>query len=252
LSTWIFKEGVTLLSTFLNCRANSISFKEGTIFKGCNMRSTFNGCTKLTNLKVNIQDDEDTVAESYMYTFSGCSNLVEIDSDADFTLNSTTMEYMFNNCSVLTTLPAINIYTSNTKTTLSKMFYQCFKLKEVNINIINSGQIAVDSMFYRCGELENIKGNLDLSGAINTNLFSNCTNLKTIETSGGLYTKITTSSVTLDLSASSVFDIEHFLNQLASNDTGLTRIIKLSATVYNGLTDEVKELATSKNYTLSK
>jgi hypothetical protein len=107
-------------------------------------------------------------------------------------------------------------------------------------------------MFYRCGELENIKGNLDLSGAINTNLFSNCTNLKTIETSGGLYTKITTSSVTLDLSASSVFDIEHFLNQLASNDTGLTRIIKLSATVYNGLTDEVKELATSKNYTLSK
>ena len=102
-------------------------------------------------------------------------------------------------------------------------------------------------------KLKHIRGNLDLSIIGNTNnMFSSCTALETIETTGsfgGLNTG--TASLTLDLSASAVFNASAYINSLASNGSGKTRIIKLNATVYNALTDDIKTLATTKNYTLA-
>jgi hypothetical protein len=82
-------------------------------------------------------------------------------------------------------------------------------------------------------------------------MFSKCTSLETIDTTGSFGGLNSTASMTLDISESPAFNASDFLTKLASNDSGYTRILKLNSTVYDNLDDETFELAAEKNYTLS-
>lgn len=109
---------------------------------------------------------------------------------------------------------------------------------------------TVQYMFYGCTNLQHIRGTLKLNKCSSyTNTFSNCNSLINCPiTNFGFDT--TTTTITLDLSASNVLDAASMITNMDTNESGKTRILKLHADVLAGLSDEIKALAASKNITL--
>lgn len=71
---------------------------------------------------------------------------------------------------------------------------------------------------------------------------------------GSLSNLSTNPSVTLDISTWTSLSVDAFLETMttiSANTSGLTRIFKLSAVLYDSLTDEILDLADEKGYTLS-
>ena len=109
---------------------------------------------------------------------------------------------------------------------------------------------TVQYMFYGCTNLQYIRGTLKLNKCTGYgNTFSNCNSLINCPiTNFGFDT--TTTTITLDLSASNVLDAASMITNMDTNESGKTRILKLHADVLVGLSDEIKTLAASKNITL--
>ena len=210
-----------------------------------------------TSLTINISDTSDGADTYKQSVFKNSKSLVEINTDLDYWELYGDTTNLFKNCSGLTKIPKIKKYVNNNNNgSLSSMYYGCTSLEEIQIEIIHTDDntatgYTYQNAFYNNNALKRILGNLDMSYVTNVNsMFSGCSSLVTIETTGSFGGKSTTNSLTLDLSASTVFDATSFINSLASNDSGKTRIIKLNTTVLSALSDETKALATTKNYTL--
>lgn len=109
---------------------------------------------------------------------------------------------------------------------------------------------TVQYMFYGCTNLQYIRGTLKLNKCTSyNNTFSNCNSLINCPiTNFGFDT--TTTTITLDLSASNALDAASMITNMDTNESGKTRILKLHADVLAGLSDEIKALAASKNITL--
>ena len=78
--------------------------------------------------------------------------------------------------------------------------------------------------------------------------------LKRLTFAGSFGGSSTTNSLTLNLSTQNSLTVEAFLETMTTiseNTNGKTRIFKLSAELYNSLTDEIFDLADEKGYTLS-
>ena len=90
--------------------------------------------------------------------------------------NTTSMTYMFADCSSLKTIPVLN--TSNV-TRMNGMFAGCSSLK--TIPTLDTSNVAyIDRMFYGCSSLETIPA-LDTSNVTNmSDMFADCSSLKTI------------------------------------------------------------------------
>ena len=200
------------------------------------MECTFKQCNKLTSIStINPSEDNIWVIRGGMYeTFFYCSSL--------------------------TSLPVINrkISASPVNNSMEQAFMGCSSLVDLNINIIDdTGDGSARTWtgyqtFKRDSKLKNILGNFDLSKISNTNeMFKECSALEKIETSGSFGGGNTsTTSLTLDLSDSSVFDGDTFIKSLAANGSGKERIIKLSSSSYGNLTQEAIDAAANKNYVL--
>ena len=103
----------------------------------------------------------------------------------------------------------------------------------------------------------------DLSGCTNcSNIFcssshtySGCKFLSTIDFQGGSFGgNVTTSTLTLDLSKLESMTKDSFVNMfntLGTNTRAKTRIIKISQTIYESMTEDELSIATSKGYTIS-
>ena len=244
--------------TFYNTKYNfgDITFN----LNNCKANSMFQSNDKLTSIKLNIYDENTYSGDIPTKTnlFRGCTALTQVLTDNESLDFMYKTDYAFDGCKSLVTIPKIKQHIrNNNANSIQYMFQNCSLIEEIDIEIIYDNitsykNLYAESTFNGCTNLKYIKGNFDLSGVYNiNNIFYNCTNLISIETTGsfgGLNTS--TSSMTLDISASSVFDATSFINSLSSNDSGKTRIIKLHANVLAGLSDETKELATSKHYTL--
>lgn len=106
------------------------------------------------------------------------------------------------------------------------------------------------AVFQGCSALKYVRGSLAFSKSTNfNNMFSGCTSLITVGIVDFGFSA-TTSSLTLDLSASAVLDIDTLITNMNTNNSGKTRIIKLEATVLAGVSSATAALAASKNITL--
>ena len=100
--------------------------------------------------------------------------------------------------------------------------------------------------------------NINMDNATNvSNIFTNTNygnSLSKLTFSGSFGGLSTTTSLTLDLSTCTLLTIDSFLETMQTisvNTNGKTRIIKLSSSLYNSLTDEILDLADEKGYTLA-
>ena len=90
--------------------------------------------------------------------------------------NTTSMTYMFADCSSLKTIPALN--TSNV-VSMDETFFKCSSLETIPM-LDTSKVIGMGRMFYGCSSLETIP-TLDTSNVTNINdMFADCSSLKTI------------------------------------------------------------------------
>lgn len=197
-------------------------------------------------------------------TFKQCNKLKSVKTSDPTTDNVWVIRgstnQMFYGCGLLTSIPEIDkrIVANPIDNDMELMFRNCGALQNVTISITDeTGNNTAKTwrayqMFTNCSSLRNVLGNFDLSRVNNVDdIFTGCTLLESVQTTGsfgGANTNV--DSMTLDFSSSSVFDADTFVKSLAANTSGKTRILKLSAASYSGLTEEAISEAADKNYTL--
>lgn len=133
--------------------------------------------------------------------------------------NGTIFRSTFRDCSSLTEIPLLD---TSKGTDFYWMFRDCTSLTTVELTSF----ISSDSMFYRCSALEN----LTVTGTITVN--NNYLNL----------------SYSPKLTVDSLMSV---INALADNTGKTTYTVTLGATNLAKLTDEQKQIAIDKNYTLA-
>ena len=151
--------------------------------------------------------------------FDYCEYTLSIDVSSFDTSNVTNMEYMFGSCWYILSLDLSNFNTSKV-TSMGGMFYNDSRLKNIIGTLDMQNVTNANYMFYGCSALEevhihNLGENLDLSAC--TKLTHDCL----VELINNLQTVTSTKTLTL----------------------GSTNLAKL--------TDEEKQVATNKGWTLA-
>lgn len=238
------------LSDFLTDVANSIRTKTGTTEQinaqdfsakilniqtgGENTLKNLLDATKYTTYLFNdyngtsvdglIQPNDTENVTTMYFMFNKCTNLTTIPQLN--TSNVTDMHRMFYKCTNLTTIPQLN--TSNV-TNMNSMFMDCTSL--TTIPLLNTSNVTdIGYMFYNCASLTTIP-QLNTSKATSmSNMFNGCTNLTTVpaldasnvtgaDSMKGMFANctnlksilMTNIGVDLDISASTKFEREDLL-----------------------------------------
>lgn len=256
LSSWNYSNVTNFCDMFRNAKITTVEMNENININDANLAYAFfeSTVTNINNLNIVESTYSNKATRPLEATFNKCSNLLQITSKNKWIIHSG-LYYTFAVTPKLVAIPEIEFHAHNVsyKDTLEYAFSNCNSIENINISIIyddNNVTLYTIGCFNNCKKLKTITGNLDLSNLYNfSNMFSGCTSLERIETNGQI-AKNLKSNQTLDLSASAVFDIASFISSLAANTSGYTRTIKLNSTVYSGITEETKALATQKSYTL--
>lgn len=105
-------------------------------------------------------------------------------------------------------------------------------------------------MFSGCNNLVTITGSINLNKSTSvSNAFYNCSSLVHLPLKSFGF-GVTTNTLTLDLSKCTSLDANTMIQNMNTNSSGKTRIIKLAAAVYNNLSATTTAAAASKNITL--
>lgn len=119
--------------------------------------------------------------------FSSYKNLISIDFNNSFyTGNSTDMNWMFNNCSGLTTLDLSSFDTSQV-TDMNSMFYRCSGLTTLDLSNFDTSQVTdMEGMFTHCVGLTTLDvSSFDTSQVTDmSGMFYDCSGLTALDVSG--------------------------------------------------------------------
>lgn len=185
--------------------------------------------------------------------FRNCFNLRRINKDnvVDCS-NSTTLSNIFRNCYMLEDVSFINIDEDKIQSWdfafRIDVSVEYFNLKNISFSPKLIG-IYFRYMFYDQQHLENINGEIDFTkiSATGTDLmFYSCNNLKEV--------RFTKESLKYDLQMAqskslSLESLQSIIDGLGNVTT--TRTLSLNATAYNKLTEEQKQSATDKGWTIT-
>ena len=156
------------------------------------------------------------------------------------TSNVTNMEYMFNQCSYLTSIPKFD---TSKVTNMHAMFFYCIKLSTIPL-LDTSNVTNMSSMFNGCSQLTSIPA-LNVSNVVDlSDTFNYCSALEEIHMTG--------MKVSFNISASTKFTraaLVEILNNLATITSTYT--LRMGATNLAKLTNEDKAIATNKGWTLA-
>ena len=101
-----------------------------------NMSLMFALCSSLSSLP-DISKWNINKAIKFKYLFGGCLNIIipkkinKLEIKLKGILNITSMSYMFDGCSSLSSLPDISKWNTNNVTNMSDMFVNCNKLQNI-------------------------------------------------------------------------------------------------------------------------
>ena len=189
-------------------------------------------------------------AITMMYMFYNCKTLTELDLSNFDTRNVTIMESMFKEC---TNLTAVNISSFNTSkvTIMDSMFSGCNKLAQLDVSHFDMTNVTdISSMFYGCRaltsldcsawDISKITGNYDLGSA-----FNYCTSLVDFYPPQNI-------NAPMDISGSIALSHDSFV-RILNNLMTVTSTKKLTLGSKNlaKLSDDEKQIATSKGWTLA-
>ncbi len=114
------------------------------------------------------------------WMFNNCSSLTTLDLSNFNTANVTDMNCMFSDCSSLTTLDLSNFNTANVKD-MELMFYYCSSLTTLDLSNFNTANVTyMRKLFYGCSGLNAIFVGDDWSTASvvkSLGMFDDCTKL---------------------------------------------------------------------------
>lgn len=178
---------------------------------------------------------------NYLYQNSDILNISDFNSID--TSAVTEMKYAFAEC----TLSSINIssWDFSKCTNETYMFSNCSNLETVYLPENANLKIAT-YMFNGCRKLKRIEGSIIIDGTATSSMFKNCSVLEEVHIKSFASTA-STASVTLDLSASPVLNVQILVDSLDAYTGTKTRIIKVAS----GLaTDTLVAAAAAKGYTL--
>ena len=262
LSGWDFSNITSVLNMFTYTYFNKVKFDGTKSFNLPSFNSMFQG-SKIKHIEnfyikeTGVKSGTGNVNQSL---FENSGELLDITSPAKWEIHNGATK-MFNNCTKLTSIPEIDFVVhsnASNKNMMDNMFSNCYALEEVTINVsyadVTPQPTYIGSMFSGCRALKEIKGNFDITYVYNAyqfqSTFSGCTALEKIATSGGIAENIS-QAITLDISASAVFDIADFISNLATKVTSQTRNIKVHNTVYSNMSQATIDAATAKGYTIT-
>lgn len=163
------------------------------VLSNYNVRTTnisFSGYTALESIAFNNLI-VDTTTMGFM--FQNCSSLTSLDLSKFDTSKVTNMESMFEGCSSLTSLNLNNFDTSNV-TNMMSMFAFCSGLTSLDLSKFNTSNVTnMSGMFQNCSNLTSLDlSGFDTSKVTNMSfMFANCDGLTSLDLS-----KFNTSSVT--------------------------------------------------------
>ena len=186
-----------------------------------------------------------------------------IMQNADFS-NVTSMSYMLDHCGYIngnnTVIDLSGIKTSSNLVNLSYLCYYS-SVKTLNISGINTSYVTnMNYMFYQCKKLEEVIGEIDCSRLSNglypsssSHPFISCNSLKRI-TLKNIYKNCTLTNASkwsINLSSTKLETdcLISIMNELPTLPTGYTNIV-LTLPPTNTLTDEQKQIAINKNWTV--
>ena len=112
----------------------------------------YKNCVEINGL--NNLDTSNVTSMRYM--FEDCSSLTTLNLSGFDTSNVTSMRYMFEDCSSLTSLNLNGFDTSNV-TDMSLMFDTCSGLTSLNLSSFDTGNVTdMYEMFYKCESLDTV------------------------------------------------------------------------------------------------
>ena len=172
----------------------------------------------------------------------GYSGATSFDGIITFTATSdvTNMEYMFYNCSSLTSVPLLD---TSKVTIMDTMFSYCSQLTSVPL-FDTSNVTSMHEMFSQCKRLTSVPS-FDTSNVEDMGyMFDGCSNLETIH--------MINIGVSLDIHSSTKFTREALLEIIGNLKTvTTTKRLTMGATNLAKLTEEDKAIATNKGWTLA-
>lgn len=146
---------------------------------------------------------------------------------------------------------SVDLTNINTSQGLRYLFQNNTTITNVDLTGWDFSNVTdVRYMFNGCTNLVSVVGSLDLNKATSVSgIFNGCTSLVNLPIkSFGFGT--TTNTLTLDLSTCTSLDADTMIQNMNTNSSGKTRIIKLAAAIYNNLSSTTTAAAASKNITL--
>ena len=153
-------------------------------FSGTKLKSLFNNFSVLTTIN-GLENLNTATVQNMDYMFANCSSLTSLDLSSLNTASVTTMIYMFGNCSKLTSLDLSSWNTENVETTNS-LFLNCSELTTVDLSGWNTAKLwNTYYMFCDCSKLENIYVGDGWSTAAVTSsddMFTGCSKLLSMNT----------------------------------------------------------------------
>ena len=196
------------------------------ITSGKSCEGLFEGMANLTTI-TGLANLNTTNTISLQYMFYQCSSLTSLDIHTWNTSNVTNMYCMFYNCNSLTSLNLSGFNTSNV-TNMYEMFYNCSSLTSLNLSNFNTRNVtSMRSMFEYCSSLTSL--NLNSFDTFNVTtmsyMFSNCQsltslNLSSFDTSNVIYMQSMfahcSSLTSLDLSSFNTSNVTDMSNMFYS------------------------------------
>ena len=234
----IFPEGITFKLKYLSIYDTDPDLIPSNLNYGCTYqyRSIFDGHIDTSNVT------------DVSYLFQGCTILTMI-SAMNFS-SVTNMRSIFNSCELLTSIPQLD--TSNV-TDFYSCFYGCSSL--VSIPQLNTSKATnVSSMFSGCSSLRSIPL-LDFGKVTSISSLFGYSNITTLTDLGGfknLKINFTNGLNRLpNLTVQSLMNVINNLYDFRANGETTTRTLTLGTTNLNKLTDEQKAVATNKGWSLN-
>ena len=134
ISKWRVDNVKDMSYIFSNCKSleELIDLSNWDISNVENMSHMFNYCTQLKSIN-NTYKWRLLKVKKISYMFSNCSSLKDISAfdDTNLEINIINMEYLFNNCKCLTSLPNISKLKTNLVNNMSYIFSGCESLIEI-------------------------------------------------------------------------------------------------------------------------
>ena len=170
-------------SMFKDCSVESIDLTGLNTVKTTDMNNMFEGCKKLTSIKLNNFKAPELATANYM--FQNCDDLRTVDFSEFYAPELQDMQHMFDGCKNLETVN-LSHFTVPKLNNIENIFDKCNNLKTVNLSHLKAAELEnVSEIFEEHNNLISVDLSYLEADKLNdmSKMFRKCTNLRDVDLS---------------------------------------------------------------------